>query len=55
MKKKPIPCETCKMRRKAESHPDGFWSRLWRWHTSWCPGWKAYQQQIHKTPSGGTK
>jgi hypothetical protein len=18
-------------------------SRLWRWHTGWCPGWKAYQ------------
>jgi len=20
--------------------------RLWRWHTTWCPGWKAYRQLL---------
>jgi hypothetical protein len=21
-------------------------ARLWRWHTGWCPGWKAYQAHL---------
>jgi hypothetical protein len=21
-------------------------ARLWRWHTGWCPGWKAYQAYL---------
>jgi hypothetical protein len=21
---------------------------LWRWHTGWCPGWKAYQAHLAK-------
>jgi predicted metal-dependent hydrolase len=21
-------------------------SRFWRWHTNWCPGWKAYVQEL---------
>ncbi len=36
-------CETCEMRKKAEANPKSFMVRLWRWHTGWCPGWKAYQ------------
>jgi hypothetical protein len=31
---------------KAESNPNTFMARLWRWHTGWCPGWKAYQAQL---------
>ena len=23
-----------------------FLARLWRWHTGWCPGWKAYQAHL---------
>jgi hypothetical protein len=41
-----FPCETCPMRKKAEANPKSFWSRLWRWHTTWCPGWKAYQAHL---------
>lgn len=41
-----FPCETCKMRLKAEANPKSFWSRLWRWHTTWCPGWKKYQKHL---------
>lgn len=37
-------CETCPMRKKAEANPKSFWSRLWKWHTGWCPGWKAYDR-----------
>jgi hypothetical protein len=31
------------MRLKSEAKPKSFVARLWRWHTRWCPGWKAYQ------------
>ena len=40
-----LPCESCAMRRRAEAKPDSFIAKLWRWHTRWCPGWKAYQRQ----------
>lgn len=39
-------CETCGLRRKAEARPKSLMARLWRWHTSWCPGWKAYQAYL---------
>lgn len=39
-------CETCPMRKKAEKNPAGVSSKLWKWHTGWCPGWKAYQKSI---------
>jgi hypothetical protein len=41
-------CETCDLRQRAESKPKSFLSRLWRWHTTWCPGWKAYQAELAK-------
>jgi hypothetical protein len=34
------------MRHKAETNPKSFRARLWRWHTTWCPGWKAYQAHL---------
>jgi hypothetical protein len=39
-------CATCPMRIKAEANPKAFMSRLWKWHTGWCPGWKAYQKSL---------
>ena len=39
-------CEDCPMRAKAEANPKAFLSRLWKWHTGWCPGWKAYQKSL---------
>lgn len=44
--KQSIPCENCPMRKKAEANPKSFMSRLWKWHTTWCPGWKAYQAHL---------
>jgi len=41
-------CETCPMRLKAEESPKSFIARLWKWHTKWCPGWKAYQASRQK-------
>lgn len=43
---KTFACETCPMRQKADDNPQSFMARLWRWHTKWCPGWKAYQAHL---------
>lgn len=40
---KTFACETCAIRQKAETNPKSLMAWLWRWHTGWCPGWKAYQ------------
>jgi hypothetical protein len=39
-------CASCPMRARAEENPKSFTSRLWRWHTGWCPGWKAYLKEL---------
>jgi hypothetical protein len=39
-------CATCRIRQRAEANPNSFMSRLWKWHTGWCPGWKAYQKAL---------
>ena len=50
-------CATCKGRAYAEANPDKLLARLRRWHTGWCPGWKAYQRELKeleaKTESTG--
>ncbi|MGD8451189.1 MAG: hypothetical protein PVJ57_05170 [Phycisphaerae bacterium] len=43
---KPNGCESCRFRRYAEQRPTSWLARLWRWHTRWCPGWKAYQKTL---------
>jgi hypothetical protein len=52
-KEKPSPekmrCATCGIRRRAEAKPDLFFARVWKWHTGWCPGWKAYQIALAET------
>lgn len=40
------PCATCGLRARAEAKPKTLIARLWRWHTGWCPGWKAYQKAL---------
>ena len=45
-------CATCALRQKAESNPKSFVARLWRWHTTWCPGWKAYQKHLAEQKQG---
>lgn len=43
---KTFGCETCQIRIKAEANPKSLMARLWRWHTGWCPGWRAYQAYL---------
>ena len=42
-------CATCSIRRRAEATPDSIMARVWKWHTNWCPGWKAYQKALAET------
>jgi len=39
-------CEKCRLRSYSERKPNAIISRIWRWHTKWCPGWKAYQESL---------
>ena len=49
---KTFACETCPARKKAEANPKSFMARLWRWHTGWFPGWKAYQAYMAEQAKG---
>lgn len=50
---KTFSCETCPMRQKAEANPKSFMARLWKWYTTWCPGWKAYQAHLAQQAQSG--
>ena len=39
-------CETCALRARAQKNPKSLIGRFWRWHTTWCPGWKKYVQEL---------
>ena len=39
-------CQTCPMRLRAQEKPKSLMARLWRWHTTWCPGWKANVEEL---------
>jgi hypothetical protein len=49
---KTYACATCEMRRRAEANPRAFISRVWKFHTKFCPGWKAYQVHLASQKSG---
>ena len=44
-----MSCANCPLRKRAEEKPKAVMSRLWRWHITWCPGWKAYQNALAET------
>ncbi len=39
-------CTTCSFRAKHDQNPRSLLGRLWRWHTNFCPGWKAYMKSL---------
>ncbi len=41
-------CEECSMKAKYDSKPKSFAGRFWRWHISFCPGWKQYMNSLDK-------
>ena len=42
-------CATCGIRQRAEATPNSIMARVWKWHTNWCPGWRAYQKALAET------
>lgn len=51
--KKQYKCEDCGWRKHYERKPKSILGRIWKWHTGFCPGWKAYQESL-KVDSAGT-
>lgn len=47
-----MACANCPIRAKAEANPNTFLARLWRFHTRFCPGWKAYQKALAAEAAG---
>ena len=45
-------CANCPMRLKAEEKPNSLVARFWRWHTGWCPGWKAIRSTLAEKGEG---
>ncbi|MEJ2353291.1 MAG: hypothetical protein P8Y03_26195 [Anaerolineales bacterium] len=41
-------CHTCGRRARAEKRSGSLLAGLWRWHTGWCPGWKAYVKELER-------
>ena len=39
-------CHSCALRARAEKKPRSLIGIFWRWHTRWCPGWKAYVREL---------
>jgi len=39
-------CDTCGIRAKYDRDPKSFLGRLWRFHATWCPGWKKYMNSL---------
>jgi len=35
-------CPNCPMKKRYDRNPKSLLARIWKWHTGWCPGWKAY-------------
>lgn len=34
------------MKKRYDRNPASLLSRIWKWHTGWCPGWKSYLQSL---------
>jgi len=41
-----IKCADCPMRARYDRNPKSITGRIWKWHISWCPGWKAYLNSL---------
>lgn len=41
-------CAECTFRKKYDDNPKSILGRIWRWHVSWCPGWKAYMKSLNE-------
>ncbi|MCD8165346.1 MAG: hypothetical protein LUE93_04000 [Bacteroides sp.] len=42
-------CEKCPVRAKYDKNPRSLIGRFWRWHITYCPGWKRYFNSLDKS------
>ncbi len=40
-------CADCPIRCQAKAKPRSIFARIHRWHSTWWPGWKIYQRELH--------
>jgi hypothetical protein len=48
------PCADCPIRCRATAKPHSLFARIHRWHMTWWPGWKMYQNELHARNAGAT-
>jgi len=48
MTRKSSACERCLLKRYSDRNPASLIAKIWKWHTGWCPGWKAYQKSLQE-------
>ncbi len=39
-------CENCKFSAIYDKNVRSILGRIWKWHISWCPGWKGYLKSL---------
>ncbi|QZT37799.1 hypothetical protein K5X82_02615 [Halosquirtibacter xylanolyticus] len=42
-------CPNYKFRKTYDKSPKSILGRIWKWHTNFCPGWKAYTASLNDT------
>jgi hypothetical protein len=48
MADKKFNCPDCKLRARYIRKPKSLLGRFWRFHTHFCPGWKAYMASLNE-------
>lgn len=39
-------CSNCSMKSRYDKNPNSIISKIWKWHLTWCPGWKSYLKYL---------
>ncbi len=39
-------CNQCPWRAQFDRNPKSILGRIWRWHITWCPGWKTFMKSL---------
>lgn len=39
-------CSNCSMKSRYDKNPNSIINKIWKWHITWCPGWKSYLKSL---------
>lgn len=39
-------CKNCRFRATYDRNPQSILGVIWKWHITWCPGWKSYMNAL---------